>query len=194
VYPDKPISSYGIYIASTANSDTWWDAMAYFMSEVPRLSDSGMAAYMYIYPNTTICGEPFNCSILYGTFLMLNATPGAPAALFGPIVSKIESTWPTELVFSGNETRYENFYSWWFPNRDQMPFGNDILIGSRLLDGESLAKPADEVKQMLQNAIPRDGAANVHMVAGKNVWNAKPRGGGDAVNPAWRKAYLHFGK
>ncbi|KAL1962101.1 hypothetical protein VTN77DRAFT_568 [Rasamsonia byssochlamydoides] len=192
IYPDKPISSYEVYIASTANSDAWWDVMAYFMSEVPRLSDSGMMGYTYIYPNTTICGQPFNCSILLGDFLMLDASPGAPAALFAPIINKIQSTWPTEVVFSGNETQYENFYSWWFPHRDSGLYGDDMLIGSRLLDGESLAKPVDEVKQMLQDAIPPNGGANVNMVAGKNVWHAKPRGGGDAVNPAWRKAYLHF--
>jgi len=28
-------------------------------------------------------------------------------------------------------------------------------------------------------------------VSGKGVHNAKPRGGSNAINPAWRKAYVH---
>jgi hypothetical protein len=39
-----------------------------------------------------------------------------------------------------------------------------------------------------------DAGGRLYMVSGKGVWNSKPRGGSDAVNPAWRKTLIHAGK
>lgn len=166
--------------------------MAYLLGQLPRLSDTGMMAYIYFLPNSSVCGLPVNCSLVYGAFLMPDPTAGAPDALFAPITAKIKSTWPSTIFFSANETQYPTFYDWWSSHRDQGTYGTDILVGSRLLDGPSLTKPAAEVKTMLKGAMGNGGVASTVMAAGKNVWNAKPRGGGNAVNPAWRKAYLHF--
>jgi hypothetical protein len=193
VFPDKPISAYTVDIGAIADTEDWWDAVTLLFTEVPRLSDAGMTGYTYIYPNTTACNIGVPCSLFAAAFLMLDAKPGTLPKLFAPIIDKINSTWPGTVKFIGNEQQYSNFYSWWYPNRDTSPYGNDIMIGSRLLDGESLSRPAEEIKKMLKMAIPTAGGANVNMVSGKKVWSAKPSGGSNAVNPAWRKSYLHFG-
>lgn len=184
---------YLVTLISSANNEDWWDALTYLYGQLPGLSDSGMMAYSYIFTNTTLCGTPSNCSLFFGPFLMLDPANGTFEALFAPIVAHISATWPTTVSFQGNESRYDNFYSWWFPNRDSGTYGDDILVGSRLIGGQSLAQPADQVKAALKGATGSIGYANVNMVAGKGVWNAKPAGGSNAVNPAWRKAYLHFG-
>jgi hypothetical protein len=192
VYPQKPTSQYEVSIASSATNEHWWDAMVYLFGQFPRLSDNGMMAYMYMLPNISNCGLPTNCSVFFGEFLMVDHAPGTAGALFAPIGAKMNSTWPNEIFISANETQYPTYYDWWNSHRDQGTYGDDVLIGSRLLDGPSLAKPAAEVKTMLKSSVRDGSVANVIMAAGKNVWNAKPRGGGNAVNPAWRKAYLHF--
>jgi hypothetical protein len=38
------------------------------------------------------------------------------------------------------------------------------------------------------------GTGNAYLVTGPGVRNAKPRGGGNAVCPAWRKAVIHASK
>lgn len=192
VFPDKPTSAYVVDIGALADSEDWWDAMAFLFTQLPRLSDAGMAGYTYLLPNTTACDIGVPCSLFYAAFLIQDAEPGTMPKLFAPIIEKINSSWPGTVEFIGNEQAYPNFYSWWYPNRDTTAYGNDLMLGSRLLDGESLSRPADEIKQMLKATIPPRGSANVNMVAGKGVW--AENGGSNAVNPAWRKAYLHFGK
>jgi hypothetical protein len=69
------------------------------------------------------------------------------------------------------------------------------MVGSRLLDAEALTANLTAVKVALQGFIaPGGGQANVDFISGKGVWNAVPRGGSDAVNPAWRKALIHMSK
>ena len=70
------------------------------------------------------------------------------------------------------------------------------MVGSRLLDTEALTTNLTAVKVALQGFIPQgDGqSASIDLVSGKGVWNAMPRGGSDAVNPAWRKAVVHVSK
>ena len=65
------------------------------------------------------------------------------------------------------------------------------MVGSWLLPPETLTDDAliDALVKFLG-----DSGGGLYMVSGKGVWDAKPRGGGDAVNPAWRKALIHAGK
>lgn len=71
--------------------------------------------------------------------------------------------------------------------------GFDYVVGNRLLDGEALSKPQDTLIQTLKDATPPGALININVIGGPGVWNAKPRGGNDSINPAWRKAYVEFG-
>lgn len=70
--------------------------------------------------------------------------------------------------------------------------GVDKVVGSWLLPPETLTnneKFGDALKTFMG-----DVGARLYMVSGKGVWDVVPRGGGDAVNPAWRKALIHAGE
>lgn len=69
--------------------------------------------------------------------------------------------------------------------------GVDKVVGSRLLPAETLTD--DDFRDALIEFVG-DSGARLYMVSGKGVWDAKPRGGSDAVNPAWRKSSIHAGK
>jgi hypothetical protein len=63
------------------------------------------------------------------------------------------------------------------------------MPGSRLLDAKALtAGPA--LKKALQAAMT-PGGINPYLLGGKGVRDVVPRGGSDAVNPAWRTSLVH---
>jgi hypothetical protein len=63
-------------------------------------------------------------------------------------------------------------------------------MGSRLLDSEALSANATATKLALEK-FSAGGQATVYIVSGKGVWEATPRGGSTAANPAWRRTYVH---
>lgn len=76
-------------------------------------------------------------------------------------------------------------------NNGPLTAGYDVLVGSRLLDADSLTKNQTAVIEAFETATPPGSSSQVHLVAGHGVRDAVPRGGSDAVNPAWRKALVH---
>jgi hypothetical protein len=65
-----------------------------------------------------------------------------------------------------------------------------------LLDEATLSGNQTALKEALKGYIGEGLTASgtLYLLGGKGVWDAQPRGGSDAVNPAWRKALGHFGK
>ena len=74
---------------------------------------------------------------------------------------------------------------------DDAGAGVDKVVGSRLLPPETLTQ--DAFRDALIDFLG-DAGGRLYMVSGKGVWDAEPRGGSDAVNPAWRKALIHAGQ
>lgn len=66
------------------------------------------------------------------------------------------------------------------------------MVGSWLLPAETLTHNEDFGDAL--KTFMGDAGARFYMVSGKGVWDAVPRGGSDAVNPAWRKALIHAGE
>jgi len=73
---------------------------------------------------------------------------------------------------------------------DASTAGVDKVVGSWLLPADTLTD--EDFKDTLMTFLGESGG-RLYMVSGKGVWDAEPRGGGDAVNPAWRKALVHAG-
>lgn len=170
--------------------------MAYILSKFPSLAEEGISSYINLYPNTTYKGEIFGG--LTGVFILpvlstSNSSSSLTAAL-DPIVAYINATYPNQFVFSFNATTWPSFYAWWAQNNGPDNAGADLLIGSRLLDTTALTANITTLKNAIKAATKPGSGTMANFVSGKGVWNAKPRGGGDAVNPAWRKAVIHFGK
>lgn len=97
-----------------------------------------------------------------------------------------------QFLTSVTETTFDDFWSWYKDNNGPLNAGFDAILGSRLLDRKSLTGNRATLKEALIVA-PGNGTLLGHLVSGKAVHNAKIPGGSNAVNPAWRSAYVHTG-
>lgn len=176
--------------------------MAYWLSQYPFFAEYGLAGYGSIVPNTT-----FDNVTYYGGFsgnfilpvLSPSNTTESLASVVDSVLAKINATWPGYFQFQTSSETHPSFYEWWLSSNGPDFGGVDIMVGSRLLDEGALTANLTAVKVALQGFIPEAdsfaaNSASVDFISGKGVWNAVPRGGSNAVNPAWRKALIHMSK
>lgn len=196
-WPSVPLICYNVTFGTLPDSEAYWDSMAYWLSQYPALAEVGLAGYGDLESNTSVDG--INYGGFGGVFLLPVLSPqnttASVAAAIDPILAHINATWPGYFQFSTNSMIYPSFYDWWLPNNGPDYGGIDIMVGSRLLPAEALTANLTALKVALQGFNnPQANDISVDLVSGKGVWNAVPRGGSDAVNPAWRKAVVHVSK
>ncbi len=179
------------------NSEPFWDSITYWLSQYPALAEVGLAGYGNIYPNISLGDATYGG---FGGFFLLPAlsplnNTASVAAAIDPILEHINNSWPGYFEFSKNALTYPSFYDWWYYNNGPTYGGVDLMVGSRLLPAEALTANLTALKVALQGFFnPETVDISVDLVSGKGVWDAVPRGGSDAVNPAWRKAIVHVSK
>jgi hypothetical protein len=122
-----------------------------------------------------------------------NSSESLTAAITG-LINNATAPYPFQFITSITPALYPDFYSWYLPSNGPRNAGLDVSLGSRLLDVEALTQNTTAVKEAYKIASPPGSVVPVFMVSGNGVWNAVPRGGSNAVNPAWRKAVVHSGK
>jgi hypothetical protein len=182
------VGSVGVLIASAIESESYWNAMAYIASQVPRLSDAGISGYMYLGRNVN---DTYSGS--QAIFFAFNKTSDYILGQLAPIEEWMNQTWPNQFQIQAQASPDSaTFYGWWAPFASVTGKGVNTLLASRLFDTKALGQPLSKIEQMLRSTVPTNGVSIIHLVAGKGVQNAKPSGGSDAVNPAWRKAYFHY--
>ena len=196
-YPSPPIVSLTLIIATLDPgpiSSSVFDVNTYFLSQLPSLGDAGLSGYVIMlskYPNPLDGGSTTVGGV--GGLLAIQDTqnPNDMLALIGPTVAHINATWPGYQIIP-NITTYPSFWAWYQDNYDKGSAGSDIYVGSRLLDEHALTANFNASRAAYAQLLTGAGTGTAHLVGGKGVRNAKPRGGGDAVLPAWRKAYVHL--
>jgi hypothetical protein len=161
-------------------------------------------SYSTFYPNATLNGTLYNGTFngsrygLYqGLFLLpilspVNSSTSVMDTL-APIWEYITTTYPNQLSFSFSAATYPSFYEWWITFNGPNNAGANLIVGSHLLDIPSLTANVTALKEAMRTFTPPGGSSMANMVSGKGVWNAVPRGGSDAVNPAWRKSLVQYG-
>jgi len=195
IVPSPDLLSLEFLISMPAASNQAFDVITYFVSNFPKLADAGISGYPLILNSlpwltpgtttfTTIKG-------MIGNLIMINhKNPADMNALLDPIYKKINETWPGLATITPTITYYPNFYAWFNDHYDKSPVGHENLVSSRLLDAEALSGNATKTRAALEK-FSAGGQATVFIVSGKGVHNAKPRGGGNSVLPAWRNVYVH---
>jgi hypothetical protein len=196
-FPSAPFYVFNVLIGTEPNTEAFWDAMTYWMSQYPSLADQGIAGYGTISPNTSYEGTYYGG--FQGEFILpATSSENTSESLAAPITKMIDTIttlWPGLFVYENTSATWPTFYDWWLPSNGPDYAGVDLLVGSRLLDAEALTGNLTALKIALQGSIPPGPGqgGTVNFVSGKGVWNAVPRGGSDAVNPAWRSALLEYG-
>ncbi|QKX58297.1 uncharacterized protein TRUGW13939_05419 [Talaromyces rugulosus] len=187
--PSSPIAVYDFTIEAQINSRAYWDSVAYLLAQYPTLSDSNVAAYTYMYPNTSAAGLGGDIASFEAVFALYDpASANILENLLKPFLHHVNETYSGQITTKATSTIFPNFYSMFLKYADDGGAGVDKVVGSRLLPPETLTK--DAFRGALMDFMG-DAGGRLYMVSGKGVWDAKPRGGSDAVNPAWRKALIH---
>lgn len=189
---------FGFGTASTAPNIP--EIQALFLSKIPELSDGGASGYVWL--SQAIAnpeGDDAEPPLLGGVFgiLALQDTDDEEdmLALMNPIAEEAAERYPeSNVTFGPTFEKYDSFLEWYEVYFDQSAAGTNMWMGSRLLDKEALTGDVDKLAADLDRiAANRTDTMSlmVHLVAGKGVQEAEPRGGENAVLPAWRRSYAH---
>jgi hypothetical protein len=193
--PSPEVVTLTFQFATAAGNLHAFDAVAYFVSKFPELGDAGVSGYPIIFNsvgNSSDGGRTLVTGVIGKVIIIGTKDQGSVLKQFQPLFSHINTTWPG-FSFYTSTTYHASFAAWYEENYDPSPVGYGSVMSSRLLDGPALAANITATKQALQK-FSAGGQATVYIVSGKAVWTAQPRGGATAVNPAWRKTYVHASK
>ncbi|KAJ5009477.1 FAD-linked oxidoreductase ZEB1 [Colletotrichum sp. SAR 10_99] len=169
---------------------------AYVLSQMPALERAGMS--MYCTSSRVLMDNPFPVQSLpaqiagmMGVALLQDqSNPEAMQELWQPINATIAARWP-EAVFVLQTEQFASWFDWFDKYRDARPVGYHLIFASRLLDEAALTEDVDALAAAVGTATEKVGRVTAFLVAGKGVHEAVPREGGNAVHPAWRRAYIH---
>lgn len=182
-----------------AKSKFVYDLIAYGLSLYPSLGDAGFSGYTMISPGIEnpipIPGAPKEVAGILGQFIVQDVEdPEYTEKIWKPINETIQKRWPGAVQLLVGKDEYPSFLKWFDVHYDRDTAGNSSYMVSRLLSKEALDGDEDSLKGALKSALEPSGGMAAFLVAGKGVRDAKPRGGSDAVNPGWRKSYVHARK
>ncbi|KAK4206717.1 FAD-binding domain-containing protein [Rhypophila decipiens] len=199
-FPSPNITAIAFVVGSFPPDRSGFEAGAYLISQFPYLERHGVSGYSYIFLNYTIPYPGSNLPPLSGLAMSvvlqdrINGSLDA-TGIFAPLRQNITARWPTALPLVFDTTEYPSFMAWWEAHHDTVVSGDNSVVTSRLLDETALSKNLTALTAAYETLADVDGtgtgAATAYLVSGRGVWNARPRGGGNAVNPAWRKALSH---
>ncbi|RDA89010.1 hypothetical protein CP532_0668 [Ophiocordyceps camponoti-leonardi (nom. inval.)] len=197
-HPKVKVSNVNWMIVTDPKATYLWDVIAYAASTLPYLVDSGLAGKNYI--NKTLInpvpgsGLPREVAGVTGSNAMLNNDdPTVAIKIFKPINDTINARWPGKvLLHLESPIDYPSFLAWYDVNFDGTTGGRSRYLVSRLLDKEALTGDPTALREALRAGNEPNGIQALYTVTGKGVHEAKPRGG-NAVHPAWRRAYVHTG-
>ena len=191
-FPSTPIALFDFKLQEVPNPTVYWEIVDYLLAQFPSLSASNVSAYTYLYPNVIPAKSGISVAPFEGVFALPEpASPSTLEDLLTPIWTHINETYPSQIVTQATSIVFPNLYSLFLDYADNSAAGVDKVVGSWLLPPETLTD--DALTEALVDFLGASGG-RLYMVSGRGVWNAKPRGGSDAVNPAWRKALIHAGK
>jgi hypothetical protein len=204
-FPAPQVMHVDFALLASGNSTatrTIFDMVAYVVSQLPSLGDQGLSGYSFFFPLLKgilslfpLPGDtPDDPAAEMGGFFMsaalMNATADDMRRIWAPVLAHVNATWPNQFVPILETKSYPSFYAWFQEHYDTTPAGQDGYAVSWLLDAESLTRDLNKNSQAFERFAGGD-LGTAYLVSGKGVHNAQPRGGGNAVLPAWRKAYIH---
>jgi hypothetical protein len=168
-FPSTPFNTLVVTAVTAPNTEPYWSAMAYILSQFPSLGDQGISAYTSFAPNTTSNGAQIGVGVVSFFLPSLspsNSSASLPAAI-APVVSHINATYPNQFVFSLNATTWPSFYAWWSINSGPNNAGYDLLFGSRLLDKRALTANVTALKEAIKGATAPGLGSGALLVPGR---------------------------
>lgn len=195
-HPTPQILHADIAVTTEAKGSLVYDVIAYIMSEIPRLMNSGLSGYSMIIPEAPasipIPGFPKDAAgFLGGCILQDVQGPETVRRMLKPINNTIEDRWPGKVSFTVTTEKFASFADWFSVHYDQGAGGGNFYLVSRLIGEKTLSSDPEKLISAIKSASKATGFVGAYMIAGKGVQEAKSP---NAVHPAWRTAYLHTRK
>lgn len=122
-----------------------------------------------------------------------NSDPEAFNTIFQPMNDTINCRWSGKAMFRSSVTEYRSFLEFIKVNYYQDAVGDNRYLVSRLLGMDALQNEK-ALGEALVSGSKSFGGLDFCLVGGKGVQEAKPLGGSNSVNSAWRSAYVHASK
>jgi hypothetical protein len=203
-FPSLPGVAYFLQLETTTQSKTFWNMAAYFHTQLPRISEAGGMGYYWFFPNVSaissypfpIEGEldPRRAGFIASAFYFPNLTLDEANSALGTLASDANSSsWAEdEITGSGGGQPFQDFMTSTLGGATQS-VGSTMRGGSWLLDKEGLTGTIENMGNILREATQPPIPIIGHLVSSRKVNDIKIPGGGNAILPAWRKAYTHLG-
>ncbi|KAF4962937.1 hypothetical protein FSARC_9010 [Fusarium sarcochroum] len=196
VYKTPKITASTITIGTAAEAPFKYELLAYVFSQFPSLTDAGLSGYTALSPKTPnpapAPGAPKEVAGISGILAAQDVEdPEYIQKLLKPINETIQKRWPGLTQFTATSEKYSSFLKWYDVYYDQGTAGESNYIVSRLLTKESMEKDEAALADALKAGMIPSGGMIAHLVSGKGVRDARPRGGSLSANPGWRKSYVH---
>lgn len=194
-YPTPSYAILDFTILMATASDAYWDMQTYMLSQYPSLSNQGISGYPYVLPEYEVAPGVYY-ALYTGKWHDHNSPYGQSnlTAIFDPIWTHIKTTWGSSLIeFVNATTYYHTRYEAHLANHDESVTGTDTVLGSRLLTEATLSGNQTALKEAIKGftGTGPNAGSGPFLLGGRGVRDAVPRGGSDAVLPAWRSALAH---
>ncbi|KAK0115827.1 hypothetical protein ONS95_012878 [Cadophora gregata] len=196
-YPSTELHVASFLLGTGPGTEEYWDVMADILSQYPALDEQGLSGYAYIAHNVvsaemniTSAADGFAGAFFLPAFHSSNTSLSLETVL-KTLFADATAAYPGKFMSTVTVKTFPDFWAWYKDNNGPLDAGHNEVLGSRLIDGATLTGNRTALKQGYRAATPPGGLTSVFLVGGKGTRNAKPRGGGNSVNPAWRKAYIH---
>ncbi|KAK2020961.1 FAD binding domain-containing protein [Colletotrichum zoysiae] len=193
-HPTPPISNTAWAMLTEPRAPYLPELAAYFLSQAPSLEKAGLSGYALInshMPNPISApGLPPDAAGVIGVSLLQDDADLAEVARIWASVNRtVAERWP-QVTFLSAGARFATWLDYYDQNYDHNKAGFNKLLVSRLVDEEALTGDAGALAGAVRTMIDNVGGMYAFLVSGKGVHGAEPRGGGNAVHPSWRRAYI----
>ncbi|KAH8198735.1 hypothetical protein TruAng_007099 [Truncatella angustata] len=196
-HPTPQIVAWDGAIASFEVGAPWfWDMIGYLLTQLPYLDSKGISGYPTIYPNVSnpIGQGPSRVSAFTGSFILQDTQNVTEIQeILQPVLDYVRTTWPQAYILANVLPPYPSFLDWYADHYDRSAAGTNEYVGSHLMNAKAF-EDAAALGAVFKTFSEVGGGSSPFLVAGAGVRNAKPRGGGNSVCPAWRKALVHASK
>jgi hypothetical protein len=187
------------FLVTAPGGELFWDVFANVLSQFPALDEQGIMTYAFVARNFSgQYGITSPVDGFLGTFILPGLHPentsDSLSAVLNKTFSEAAAAYSSQFTIGVIPQTYPDFWAWYNISNGPLDAGYDQYLGSRLLDERALTQNLTALKEAYKASTPFGGITSAYLVGGRGVMNAKPRGGSNAVNSAWRKAYVHSGE
>ena len=165
------------------------DLVGYVASQTKYLMDSGLSGYNYItqaLPNPIPGpGLPDILAGVMGGLMLQDSTSSEAYEIFRPLNETLQKRWKGKASLHVMTEDFPTFLAWYSKNYDMNKAGGSSWLASRLLDEAALNH--SDIGEALWEASKPGGGMSFFFVAGQGVQGHRE----NAVNTAWRRAYVH---